>query len=133
MVSRSMLVFFGRKAGPGTSELASCLHALLAGAPDRCRYEKSPPAITVFGLDVLRTVRSDRQNTTGSTVHDVHLMLQQLLNESSTLAVHHEAGTPGFVMTVAKRPLKLQAFAGGERIGNGFPGPAPYPYWKIVF
>jgi uncharacterized protein (TIGR03435 family) len=121
----------GPQGGPGTTEPGQliCTHCSLERLIG-VAYEKSPPAIAVLNWMSYELYDLIAKIPSGSTEHDVHLMLQQLLNERFHLEVHHESGElPGFVIVAGKRPPKLQAFAGGELASATVPqGPLLHPY-----
>ncbi len=126
-----MLGRFGPQGGPGTDEPGQlvCMHCSLERLIG-VAYEKSPRAITVLDWMYYELYDLIAKIPPGSTVHEVHLMLQQLLDERFHLAVHHVSRElPGLVMTIGKRPLKLQALVRGDPASATVPqGPAPYEY-----
>jgi uncharacterized protein (TIGR03435 family) len=115
---------FGPQGGPGTSEPGqlTCSHCSLERLV-QVAYEKNFGAITP--LPWMRDELYDliAKVPAGSSEHDVHLMLQQLLNERFRLTVHHVSrDLPGFVLTVGKRSPQLQSVAVGTE------GQMPNPY-----
>ena len=121
------LRMFNLRGGPGSEDPGqlSCEHCSLEYLT-WVAYEKIPLAVTVLPwmrddmYDVIAKVPE------GSTEHDVHLMLQQLLAERFQLTVHHVSRQlPGYVMKVGNRPPKVQALSKDMPVAEGRL-PAPY-------